>query len=134
MQLARPWTLPLTIASGLAAAYAIPWNFQGNTGYVIFTTLVPLLTHASLSAVTTVMAFLGKSSWLTLQISTTVIAFVNSIGFSFGIWGVNLPNTPVALLWLSTLPLITIFIWGRKEISSNPRTDYTQPSADQGEW
>lgn len=134
MQLARPWTLPLTIASGLAAAYAIPWDFQNNTGFVIFTTLVPLMAHAVLSAVTAVMAFMGKSSWLPLQISTTVIAFINSLGFSIGIWDVKLPGLPVTLLWISTLPLIAILIWGRKEIARGNKLHSSSPSIDQTEW
>lgn len=119
MQLAKSWTLPISIMSGLTATYAIPWSFGDIDGYFIFTTVFPLLAQAIVAAATAVLAFLGKSSWLSLQITLLVIACINYFGFIFGVWGVDLPTLPKVLLALTTISLIPVLIWGRKRIDSN---------------
>lgn len=131
MNLARPWILPLVIFSGLSATYAIPWNFSNIDGYFIFSTIVPLLAQAILCGVSSVLAFMGKEAWWPIQITTTVIASINALGFSVAIWGVKLPGLPITLLILSTIGLYPTLIWGRKKlerVESAPVTDVrTEP-------
>jgi hypothetical protein len=123
--------------SGLTATYSIPWNFESVDGYLVFTTIVPLLSQAVLAAATAVLAFLGKSSWLPLQISLLAVAFVNCVGFIFGFWGVVLPTLPKVLLATTTAALIPVLIWGRKSVSfykestSNNITNY---NPDNSNW
>jgi hypothetical protein len=114
VNIARPWILPITIISGLSATYAIPWNFPNIDGYFIFSTIVPLLSQAGLCGACSVLAFMGKKTWWPIQITTTVLASVNSLGFWVGIWGVQLPVLPLSLLILSTIALYPALIWGRK--------------------
>ena len=119
MQLAKPWVLPITIMSGLTATYAIPWNFESYDGYVIFTTISPLVTQALLAAVSAVLAFQGKSAWFSIQVLTTVVASTNSLAFTLGLWGSELPGLPKILLVVSSLALIPAIIFGHKKISES---------------
>lgn len=137
MQLAKSWTLPISIMSGLTATYAIPWNFNDVDGYLVFTTIVPLLAHAILAATSAVLAFMGKQSWLPIQISVTAVAVVNCCGFSLGIWGVELPTLPLTLLVITTLGLIPVLIWGRKLVSTSYETQTIQSNegpVDSSNW
>ena len=134
MQIAKPWTLPISIMSGLTATYAIPWNFQNVDGYLIFTTVVPLLAQAVLAGIASVLAFLGKKSWFGIQIATVAVASVNCFAFSIGIWGVELPTLPKILLVVTTLAMVPALIWGRKKIIESPLNDVRQPTSDTTNW
>lgn len=137
MQLAKSWTLPISIMSGLTATYAIPWNFQDIDGYLIFTTIIPLITQAVLAATSAVLAFMGKSAWLPIQIAVTAIAAINCFGFSFGFWGVELPKLPLTLLVIASFALIPVLVWGRKSISgTNAENGHksSEESIDNSNW
>lgn len=137
MQLAKSWTLPISIMSGLTATYAIPWNFDNVDGYLVFTTIFPLLSQAVIAAATAVIAFLGKSSWLPLQIVLLVVATVNTFSFTFGFWGVVLPTLPKVLLVLTTCALIPVLIWGRKTVSASKVTADSETNSfktDNSNW
>ena len=108
--LAKPWILPFIIVSGLAAAWAAPWSF-------------PLVIQAALSAVTAILAFLGKPAWLGLLIGTFSLALINGFGFTLGIWGAKLPTTQNIVLIITALALIPTFIWGRKQVNYQVPTD-----------
>jgi hypothetical protein len=121
--LAKPWILPFIIISGLAAAWAAPWNF-GDASYLqISKVIVPLVIQAALSAVTAILAFLGKPAWLGLLIGTFSLALVNGFGFTLGIWGAKLPSTQNIVLIVTALSLIPTFIWGRKQVNYQILTD-----------
>ena len=118
--LAQPWILPLIIVSGLASAYAIPWNYQNVTFFAIATTLFPLIAQFVLACLTSVFAFLGKSVWLSLLIATVALSIINAIFFGLNFWGVRLPNLPKTLIILTSLSLIPTLIWGRKKVRYSP--------------
>lgn len=134
MNLARPWILPVVIVSGLSATYAIPWNFPNIDSYFIFSTVVPLLAQAVLCGVSSVLAFMGKEAWWPIQITTTVTAFINSIGFWIGIWGVRLPGLPLTLLILSTIGLFPALIWGRKKVESGVSAQQSESRPQSTDW
>jgi len=121
--LAQPWILPFIIVSGLAAAWAAPWTF-GDSSYVqISIIIVPLIVQAVLSAVTAILAFLGKQAWLGLLIGTFSLALINGFVFSTGIFGVKLPLTQDIVLVVTALALIPTLIWGRKQVNYQIPTD-----------
>jgi hypothetical protein len=134
VNLARPWILPVVIFSGLSATYAIPWNFTNIDGYFIFSTVVPLLAQAILCGVSSVLAFMGKEAWWPIQITTTVIASINSIGFLVAIWGVRLPGLPLTLLILSTIGLYPALIWGRKKLEREETAPISQSQTETKDW
>jgi hypothetical protein len=115
--LAKPWILPFIIVSGLAAAWAAPWTFGDASFFEVSKVVVPLLVQAVLSAVTAILAFLGKPAWLGLLIGTFALALINGFGFTIGIWGAKLPTTQNIVLILTAISLIPTFIWGRKQVS-----------------
>ena len=121
--LAKPWILPFLFTSGLAAAWAAPWNF-GEADYLqISKIIVPLVSQSILSAVTAVFAFLGKPIWLGLLIGTFVLALINDFGFSMRLWGAQLPTTQNLVLIITALALIPTFILGRKKVNYQVATD-----------
>jgi len=134
LNLAKPWILPVVIVSGLSATYAIPWNFPNIDGYFIFSTVVPLLAQAILCGVSSVLAFMGKEAWWPIQITTTVIASINSLGFWVGIWGVQLPALPLTLLILSTIGLYPALVWGRKKVDTGGSAPATDIRPQSTEW
>jgi hypothetical protein len=115
--LAKPWILPFIIVSGLAAAWAAPWTFGDASFFKVSKVVVPLVVQAVLSAVTAILAFLGKPAWLGLLIGTFALALINGFGFTIGIWGAKLPTTQNIVLILTAISLIPTFIWGRKQVS-----------------
>lgn len=115
--LAKPWILPFIIVSGLAAAWAAPWTFGDASFFEVSKVVVPLIVQAVLSAVTAILAFLGKPAWLGLLIGTFALALINGFGFTIGIWGTKLPTTQNIVLILTAISLIPTFIWGRKQVS-----------------
>ena len=115
--LAKPWILPFIIVSGLAAAWAAPWTFGDASFFEVSKVVVPLVVQAVLSAVTAILAFLGKPAWLGLLIGTFALALINGFGFTIGIWGAKLPTTQNIVLILTAISLIPTFIWGRKQVS-----------------
>jgi hypothetical protein len=121
--LAKPWILPIIIIVGLASAWAAPWTFGNASTFQIFQILVPLIIQSALSAVTAILAFLGKQIWLGLMIATFAISLANAINFSTGIFGVSLPTTQNIILFLTSLTLIPAFIWGLKKVSYNVTSD-----------
>jgi hypothetical protein len=115
--LAKPWILPFIIVSGLAAAWAAPWTF-GDASYLqISKIIVPLVIQSALSAVTAILAFLGKPAWLGLLVGTFSLALVNGFSFSVGLWGAKLPTTQNIVLLITSIALIPTFIWGRKQVN-----------------
>lgn len=134
MQLAKPWTLPISIMSGLTATYAIPWNFENVDGYLIFTTVMPLLVQAILAGTAAVLAFLGKRYWFGVQIATLVMAVINTFAFSLGIWGVDLPTLPTILLMITTVGLVPVLIWGKKLATPITVSDFQSPKTDTSNW
>ena len=121
--LAKPWVLPFIIISGLAAAWAAPWSF-GDASYLqISKVIIPLVIQSALSAVTAVLAFLGKSAWLGLLIGTFSLSLFNGLGFSVGLWGATLPTTQNIVLIITALALIPTFIWGRKQVNYQVESD-----------
>jgi len=121
--LAKPWILPFIIVSGLAAAWAAPWSF-GDLSYLdISKVIVPLVIQAALSAVTAILAFLGKPAWLGLLIGTFSLALINGFGFTLGVWGAKLPTTQNIVLIITALALIPTFIWGRKQVNYQVPSD-----------
>lgn len=121
--LAKTWILPFIIISGLAAAWAAPWSFVDASYLQISKVIVPLVMQAVLSAVTAILAFLGKPAWLGLLIGTFSLAIINGFGFTLGIWGAKLPTTQNFVLILTALALIPTFIWGRKQVNYQIPTD-----------
>ena len=121
--LARPWILPFIIVSGLAAAWAIPWTFGSASNLQISKVIFPLIIQSALSAVTGVLAFLGKAAWLGMFIGTIAFSVINGIGFSVGLWGVKLPTTQNVVLLLTAISLIPTIIWGRKKVNYQINTD-----------
>ena len=115
--LAKPWILPFVIMTGLVSAWAAPWSFGDASTARILSVLIPLIIQSILSAVTAILAFLGKEAWLALLIATFVITGINAFGFSLGLWGVQLPGTQKLFLILSFISLIPTFIWGRKNVN-----------------
>jgi len=115
--LAKPWILPFIIVSGLAAAWAAPWTFGDASFFEVSKVVVPLVVQAVLSAITAILAFLGKPAWLGLLIGTFALALINGFGFTIGIWGAKLPTTQNIVLILTAISLIPTFIWGRKQVS-----------------
>lgn len=133
--LARPWILPFIIVSGLASAYAIPWNYQNVSVLTIVSTVFPLVTQFVLSCLTSVFAFLGKSVWLSLLIATTSISMLNIILFGLNFWSVELPILPKFLIILTSLSLIPTLIWGRKKARySSPGTVNFEASDSNSDW
>ncbi len=121
--LAQPWILPIIITSGLASAYAIPWNYQDVPALAIATTLLPLIGQFVLATLTSIFAFLGKSVWLPLLIATVSVSLVNATLFGLDFWGVGLPTLPKVLLILTSVCLVPTLIWGRKQVQySAPNT------------
>jgi hypothetical protein len=114
--LAQPWILPFIIISGLASAYAIPWNYTNVSIFDVVMTLVPLIVQFALACTTSVFAFLGKSSWLGLLIATSTLSVINALLILVNFWGLQLPNLPKFLLLISSLSLIPSLIWGRKKV------------------
>jgi len=115
--LAQPWILPLAIVSGLASAYAIPWNYTNVSAFEIFTTLIPLIAQFALACLTSVFAFLGRPSWLGFLIATVSVSIINALFFGLNFWGVLLPGLPKALLIITAISLIPSLIWGRKKVT-----------------
>jgi hypothetical protein len=117
--IAKPWTLPIIILSGLSASYAIPWNHGPEVSLFRFIFLIsPFLIQAGLSAVTAVFAFLGKKAWLGLLSSLLIIALINLSGALFKLWGFAMPGLPIFLLFVTTFALIGAIIWGRKDLAA----------------
>ena len=121
--LAQPWILPIVIVSGLASAYAIPWNYTNVSAVEILTTLIPLIAQFALACLTSVFAFLGKSAWLGFLIATISVSIINALLYGLNFWGVQLPNLPKILLFITALSLVPTLIWGRK------RVQYSQPGS-----
>jgi hypothetical protein len=133
--LAQPWILPIVIVSGLASAYAIPWNYSNVSIYTIAATLIPLIAQFVLASLTSVFAFLGKKVWLHLLISTTALALLNSFLFGLDFWGITLPNLPKYLIILTSISLIPTVIWGRKKaLYSAPNSTNFESIADSKDW
>ncbi len=133
--LAQAWILPLIIASGLASAYAIPWNYQNVSAFAIATTILPLISQFVLACLTSVFAFLGKQVWLSLLIATVAVSALNSISFGLDFWGVGLPRLPKILILLTSLSLIPTLIWGRKRAKYSPPNSVTfDSSGDASDW
>ena len=133
--LAQPWILPLVIVSGLASAYAIPWNYQNVSSFAIATTLFPLIAQFVLACLTSVFAFLGKSVWLSLLIATVALSAINALFFGLDLWGVSLPNLPKFLILLTSLSLIPTLIWGRKKARySPPNSGNFHASDEPSDW
>lgn len=130
--LARPWILPIIIVVGLASAWAAPWTFGDASFFQISKVIVPLVIQSALSAVTAILAFLGKPIWLGLMIGTFAIALANGINFSTGIFGVSLPATQNIVLILAALSLIPAFIWGRKSVNYQINSDVPTWNAENG--
>ena len=129
--LAKPWILPIVIATGLAAAWAAPWTFADGTPLsFIYKTLVPLLIQATVSSVCAVLAFLGKPSWLPLLITTIAISFFNAISFGFGIFDVKFGTAQTIVLTLVAIGLIPAIIWGRNVVNYAITTDMPTFNAD----
>ena len=121
--LAKPWILPFIITSGLAAAWALPWSFGDAELLQISKVIVPLAVQSILSAFTAVFAFLGKPAWLRLLMGTFVLALINGLGFSVGLWGAQLPTTQNIFLIITALALIPTFIWGRNQVNYQVASD-----------
>ena len=130
--LAKPWILPIIIVVGLASAWAAPWTFGDASFFQISKIIVPLVIQSALSAVTAILAFLGKPVWLGLMIATFAIALANGINFSTGIFGVSLPATQNIVLILTALSLIPAFIWGRKSVNYQINSDVPTWNAENG--
>lgn len=131
---AQPWILPIAIVSGLASAYAIPWNYTDVPGSAIVTTVVPLVSQFVLASVASVFAFLGRASWFTLLAVTTTISLLNSTLFALDFWGVGLPGLPKVLLVITSLGLIPALIWGKKKpLATNPSSSFEMPQ-NNSEW
>ena len=121
--LAKPWILPFVILAGLASAWAAPWDFGDSSTFRILSVLVPLIAQSILSAVTAIIAFLGKEAWLPLLIVTFIVSLINGIGFSVGLWGAKLPTTQNVVLILTSVALIPTFVWGRKLVNYQVNSD-----------
>jgi hypothetical protein len=131
---AQPWILPIAIVSGLASAYAIPWNYTDVPASAIVTTVVPLVSQFVLASVASVFAFLGRASWFTLLAVTTTISLLNSTLFALDFWGVGLPGLPKVLLVITSLALIPALIWGKKKpLATNPSSSFEMPQ-NNSEW
>jgi hypothetical protein len=130
--LAKPWILPIIIVVGLASAWAAPWTFGDASFLQISKIIVPLVIQSALSAVTAILAFLGKPVWLGLMIATFAIALANGINFSTGIFGVSLPATQNIVLILAALSLVPAFIWGRKSVNYQVDSDVPTWNAENG--
>jgi hypothetical protein len=129
--LARPWILPLVIISGLSAAWAAPWTFGSDTSIsFIAKTLAPLVIQIVISSLCAIFAFLGKPAWLPLLFASIGIAFVDALGFMFGIWGVKFNTTQAVVLLITALALIPTVIWGRKVVDFSVTTDMPTFNAD----
>ena len=129
--LARPWSLPFLIVTGLAAAWAAPWTFADGTPVsFIFKTLVPLLIQAIISSVCAILAFLGKPSWLPLLIATITVSFINAISFGFGIFDVKFGTAQIIVLALVAIALVPTVIWGRNVVDYAVNTDMPTFNAD----
>ena len=132
--LAQPWILPIVIISGLASAYAIPWNYTNVSTVEILTTLVPLIAQFSLACLTSIFAFLGKSSWLGFLIAAQSLSILNALLYGINFWGVSLPTLPKVLLTLTALALVPTLIWGRKPIRYSPPGNSTFENAHDSDW
>ena len=132
--LAQPWILPIVIVSGLASAYAIPWNYTNVSLVEILTTLVPLIAQFSLACLTSIFAFLVKSSWLGFLIAAQSLSILNALLYGINFWGVSLPTLPKVLLTLTALSLIPTLIWGRKSVRYSPPENSTFETAHDSEW
>ena len=132
--LAQPWILPIVIVSGLASAYAIPWNYTNVSAVEILTTLVPLFTQFALACLTSVFAFLGKSSWLGFLIATVSVSLINSLLYGLNFWGVQLPNLPKILLFMTALSLVPTLIWGRKRVQYSPPGSANFETTNGSDW
>ena len=129
--LARPWILTLVIISGLAAAWAAPWTFGSDTSIsFIAKTLAPLVIQVVISSLCAIFAFLGKPVWLPLLFASIGIAFLDAIGFMFGIWGVKFNTTQAVVLLITAMALIPTAIWGRKVVDFSVTTDMPTFNAD----
>lgn len=115
--LAKPWILPVVIMTGLVSAWAAPWTFGDSSMGRILSVLIPLIAQSALSATTSILAFLGKELWLPFLIATFAISGINSLGFSLGLWGVQLPGAQRIVLFIAFFSLIPTFIWGRKNVN-----------------
>jgi hypothetical protein len=132
--LAQPWILPLVIVSGLASAYAIPWNYTNVSSVEIITTLIPLITQFALACLTSVFAFLGKSSWLGLLIGTVSLSMINSMLYGLNFWGVQLPALPKVLLLITALSLVPALIWGRKRVQYSAPGNTNFETTNGSDW
>lgn len=132
--LAQPWILPIVIVSGLASAYAIPWNYTNVRTVEILTTLIPLIAQFALACLTSVFAFLGKSSWLGLLIGTVSVSIVNALLYGLNFWGVQLPNLPKVLLFLTAVALVPTLIWGRRRVQYSAPGESTFESTNGSDW
>ena len=121
--LARAWILPIIIFCGLSAAWAAPWSFGNASLFQISKVITPLLAQAALSGITSILAYRGKAAWLGLLIGTFAISLLNGVGFTLGIWGVQLPLTQNIVLILAAFALIPTLIWGRKSLNYEVQTD-----------
>jgi hypothetical protein len=132
--LAQPWILPIVIASGLASAYAIPWNYTNVATVEILTTLIPLMAQFVLAGLTAVFAFLGKSSWLGFLIGTLSLSLINALLFGFNFWGVLLPALPKGLLFITATALVPALIWGRKKVTYSPPGNTNFETTNGSDW
>lgn len=132
--LAKPWILPVVIISGLASAYAIPWNYNDVPAFAVLTTLLPLIAQFALACVTSVTAFLGKSVWLVFLGVTTGLAFLNATLFGLNLWGVAMPTLPKILLALTSIGLIPCLIWGRKQVQYSPPGSANFETTNGSDW
>ena len=131
---AQPWILPIAIVSGLASAYAIPWNYTDVPSAAIITTVVPLISQFVLASVASVFAFLGRASWFTLLVVTTTISLLNAVLFALDFWGVGLPGLPKVLLVITSLGLIPTLFWGKKKpLQLNSTSNFEMPQ-NTSEW
>ena len=132
--LAQPWILPIVIVSGLASAYAIPWNYTNVSAVEILTTLIPLIAQFALACLTSVFAFLGKSSWLGFLIAAQSLSILNALLYGINFWGVLLPTLPKVLLTLTAISLVPTLIWGRKSVKYSPPGNSTFENAHDSDW
>jgi hypothetical protein len=132
--LAQPWILPIIITSGLASAYAIPWNYTNVPAFDVATTVLPLIGQFVLASLTAVFAFQGKSVWLSLLIATVSLSIVNLILFALDFWGVGLPALPKVLLVITGIALIPALIWGRKKVRYSPPSNGNFETPTGSDW
>lgn len=132
--LAQSWILPIVIISGLASAYAIPWNYTNVSAFDIAATLVPLIAQFALACTTSVFAFQGKSAWLGLMIATTILTLGNALLYGVNFWGVQLPNLPKALIVITALSLIPALIWGKKTVQYSAPNSQGFETTNGGDW